>query len=68
METGGAERAVGLDDDHDVVGAVGEGLDLVAPVAALVLAKVGRRDRREGQREGPPAHAEEQHYANFWQK
>ena len=44
-----SERPVRLDDDDDVVGAVGEGLDLLAP--AGVLAKVGANaqshDRRE---------------------
>ena len=44
-----SERPVRLDDDDDVVGAVGEGLDLLAP--ARVLAEVGphaqSHDRRQ---------------------
>ena len=51
MEVCGFERPVRLHDDHDVVGAVGEGFDLVAPVAVLVLAEVGAEaapnERRE---------------------
>ena len=49
-----SERAIRLDDDDDVVGAVGEGLDLLAP--ARVLAKVGphaqSHDRRQREQDG----------------
>ena len=59
----GSERAVRLHDDHDVVGAVGEGLDLAAPV--IVVAKVGAEARNHERREREQAQHHVGHFSWF---